>query len=714
MRAALSCYFGHVNLGYPAARAKTLLPALAHGLAALLFLLFSQAAVMADDEPTFALRVKAKCPTCDVQRAVFASTPWVNMNFAGQNLAGADFSNATLSGVSFAGANLSGANFSGATINDSGGVATVFTGANLTNTNFTGAVMSAADIQYATLSCTNFTNANMSGVIAGAALPGLNSGCAPVFTGATVDCNIAAFSGQLQLSGATIPSGCSQSTPQAAQDNVTGSPAWSCAGTTPSGFDNWTYVAASGGSDSNACTSAAPCASIAAALAACPSTGSCGALVYYGSFSVAQPIALGPNRAIYGACLNAPASPDASQYYSVITMTTAGAPVVSASAAKQSALSFLHLAASGATGNSGVSVGLQATDGSSLTLNSVSILAGKGNEGVSGASATTVGANGAAANGQNGGTSTCGAQGGQGGNGQDGTAELNPKGFKIYPTCSPSCTGTCSGSNGVPGGAGASGNYSNGGPVGSVVCGTNIKYNCDDGTGHPGQSGANGPSGPGGVASQNVTGNYTSSGWQPSVGGAGQAGGNGGAGGGGGGGGMCAANSVPFEENVHSGRVGGGGGAGGCGGPAGAAGTQGGASMAAILDASTLTVTNVSITGGTGGRGGNGGSSQTGGQGAAAAGGGVKSGGYSQGGPGGAGAPGGSGGGGAGGNGGPAFGIVLVNGAAVTGTPFYYTGYSGDVGLPGSAPNTANNILPALGGAQGTPGRVANTATFQY
>lgn len=234
-------------------------------------------------------------------------------NYTGANLSGANFSNATISGSSFIGANLTNANFSGATITSSGGIPTSFGGANLSNTNFTGAKLTAANIQYSTLSCTNFSNADMSGVIAGAALTGLSTSCAPVFTGATVNCGVAQFSSQLNLSGATVPTNCQ--TPKAlANAAAAGAPAWQCAGVTPSGYSNWTYANVSGGSDSNACTASAPCASVKAALAACLAGQSCGALIYFGQYTASQTVTLASNQALIGACLATSGSGDESNY----------------------------------------------------------------------------------------------------------------------------------------------------------------------------------------------------------------------------------------------------------------------------------------------------------------------------------------------------------------------------------------------------------------
>ncbi|MFZ5962596.1 pentapeptide repeat-containing protein [Thalassococcus sp. BH17M4-6] len=645
--------------------------------------------------------------------------PVVGENYAGQDLSGANFQNAQIEGSNFSGANLTGADFSGATITDQDGTPTLFTGADLSNTAFTAAAMSAADIQYATLSCTDFSDAQMPGVVAGAALVGLDASCAPVFTGASVNCNIAEFPDQLDLAGATLPASCPGATTQSAEAVAT-DPAWACAGTVPTGYDAWTYASASTGQDGAACTSEAPCASVAAALAACPSGGSCAALVYYDAYEVTETINLGPDQAILGACLpsSTPTSADASSYYSVISMTgtdSGGAPVVAADGTPNAALSFLHLSGNSPAAASAPSVTLQATNGAFLTLTSVTVVAGNGSDGDAGADASTTYSTPGSAGGTAGASnSQCTATGGSGGNGKGGTAELNMDGLKINPSCSSSCSGNCDGTNGAPGGAGASTSYSNGGGAGSTVCGSNITYNCDNGKGHGGQGGQTGPCGPGGAASTVVTGTFGADGWQPVKGGDGTAGGIGGAGGGGGGGGMCAANSTPISENVHTGQNGGGGGAGGCGGDFGRGGQQGGASIAVVLDNATLTVTDTVITGGRGGPGGKGGAALQGGQGSNGHAGFTKSGGYSDGGPGGNGAPGGSGGGGAGGNGGPALGVALVNGGTVSGTPVYFTGYASNGGDAGGTAATANNSCTPNPGAQGVPGRVANTETYQY
>jgi hypothetical protein len=668
----------------------------------------------------FETMVRTNCPKCTFETKVFVESNFVGSNFAGQDLSGADFSGAVLTGVSFAGANLAGATFANATIGGVDGQPSAFTGADLSHTNFTGAVFEAADLQYADLSCTNFTDANMDGVIAGAALPGLDAACAPVFTGATVNCQIAQFSGELNLSGATLPTNCGETTQAAAVETA----GWSCAGTQPDGFDAWTYVAASGGSDNGACGVDAPCATIAGAVDACPTSGSCGVLVEYGAYSLTQTVALSSNQGVFGGCLAVPPSPQASAYYSYVDMAGSdadGAPLFQLEGATGVSLSFLHLQGSDADAASAVSVGVRATGGSGLTLAAVSIVPGVGGPGDDGDGATGSPQGGGGGSGQSGGTNgSCPANGGGGGDGAYGTYSSDKQGFdQYYTTCTTSNTSAATGKAGQYADGDTSGSYSTGGSKGSSVC-TNvgITYDCDNGKGHGGLNGAAGSCGAGGAANANLTGNYTAEGWQPVIGAAGLAGGHGGGGGGGGGGGICAMQAVmPGDLYLHDGQHGGGGGAGGCGGNPGLGGTQGGASVAVILDASTLTVADgdlaSTITGGTGGQGGHGGASHVGASGGTGAAGATKSGGYSDGGPGANGGPGGSGGGGAGGNGGPAYGVILVNGATVTGTPFYYTGYSGSPGLPGTAPQTTNGCAP-IDGAQGLPGRVANTATFTY
>jgi len=438
-------------------------------------------------------------------------------NYTGANLSGANFSNATISGSSFIGANLSNANFSGATITSSGGISTTFGGANLSNTNFTGAKFTAANIQYSTLSCTNFSNSDMSGVIAGAALTGLSTTCAPVFTGATVNCGIAQFSGQLNLSGATVPTGCQ--TPKAlANAAAAGAPAWQCAGVAPSGYSSWTYANVAGGSDSNACTASAPCASVKAALAACPTGQSCGALIYFGQYMASQTVTLAANQGVIGACLATSGSGDESNYYSTLGLQSGvtGMPVLSATGAAHAAISNFQFTGSNASSAaSAVAVTVHLSSSSSLALQNVTVIGATGGVGVKGSDNTTTPSNGGGASGQTGASSSCAVAGGNGGNGQSGYSARSKVDCYGYACTNNSCNGV----TGAYGSMGYSASYSNGGSVGGVACQNSPFFNCDAGTGKSGQAGQSGQCGAGGSAQAVLTGTYGPTGWMPLPGG---------------------------------------------------------------------------------------------------------------------------------------------------------------------------------------------------
>lgn len=660
-----------------------------------------------------AAAISAKCPGCQVAQLNYSGQPLTDMNFAGADLSGADFSNARLQGVSFIGANLSNANFTGATLEDSPNTQapTSFSLANLSNANFSSASMGAANFQYSALSCTNFSKASMTGALFGAALYGLSSTCAPVFTGATVNCNIAQFGSQLNLSGATVPGNCpSAPAGEAAGADGGASPAWQCSGAVPEGFSNWIYVNPSGGSDSNTCSSASSaCASLAGGLSKCPSGASCGVLAYYNVYTISSTLNIATSQGLIGGCLATGSQPD---YYSVIQAgagAMAGQPIVSAAGAANAVLSGFHVEAASASGSaSASSVGVMVSNKSSLSLKDVNIIAAQGAAGAAG-SAGTPGSSGSAANGQSAGSNAaCNtANGGSGGYGMNDNPTVS---WNTSPDCSDSfCTApsgsSCSGSNGASGAAG--------GQHGNGVCYDFVSYQCDDGKGYGGNTGSAGTCGSVGQPDNDVIGTYGSNGWMPAVSGNGGNGGNGAGGGGGGGGGYCTAENLPWYVTSHPGQVGGGGGAGGCGGVGGTGGTQGGASFALIINDATVAMSGVTITGGLGGSGGAGGPGAIGGAPGGGAAGTTKSGGYSDGGPGANGMPGGSGGGGAGGNGGPAYGIAYVDGGTRTGTaPVFYTGYSGDTGSPTTTPATSgNSCTPALAPV-GKPGRVANENTF--
>lgn len=658
------------------------------------------------DNAQFIAVTEASCEGCDVAGGDYSGQTIEDHNFSGADLSNADFSNATLRGVVFIGANLTDANFSGAVITDSDTRPSSFALTILTRTDFTGATMDTADLQYAGLSCTNFDDADLSGAAVGPELTRLDASCAPTFTGATVNCEIAAQSDELDLSGATLPTDCEdQADPGPASET---DPAWSCGGHPPSGHDAWTYVDAETGTDDNACTAAAPCATIAAGMAACPDDSSCGVLTYYGAYDPADPLALADGQGLFGGCLTSGSRPE---YYSVLTAPDdeAGQPVIVADAVTDASVSGFHIEASDATGQeSSPSIAVRAANGASLSLANVTLIAGTGADGAAGA-AGSPGAGGGGASGRSGGTNgSCDAYGGDGGYGSDTDADAGFTSINCSDNWCTAPTGSsCQGGNGALSAGGATGSQSEGGALGNGVCSDGVGLYCDDGRGHAGQPGSAGSCGVAGTVTDDITGSFGDGGWQPSVGGHGGAGGHGGGGGGGGGGGYCASLVFAWSAISHPGESGGGGGAGGCGATGGQGGMQGGASIALLIDGATVNLAYSELIGGLGGHGGAGGPGEAGGSGGSSAPGDTKSGGYSDGGNGGYGAAGGSGGGGAGGNGGPSYGILRANDGTVTRDEVgYIAGYAGVAGLPGSAPPTSGNGCTPQPGEEGLSGRV--------
>ncbi len=286
--------------------------------------------------------------------------------------------------------------------------------------------------------------------------------------------------------------------------------------------------------------------------------------------------------------------------------------------------------------------GIRAVNGSSLTLQNVTITAAAGSAGTAGANgvpgidgmAGTDGApgqcddtNGAA--GGHGGSSPAGMPGGDGGNGGN-HAET--------------------GNDGAPGATGGGGTRGGaGGATGSK--------GSPGGIGDEGADGAPGRTGSGGTSAT------------PNAAWAGQNGVNGtngrpGNGGGGGGGGGGQAGVLVADGN---GNGGGGGGGGATAGTLGGGGSSGGGSFGIYLFASTLAVESSSITAGNGGVGGRGGNGGVGGAGGAPGRGGkVCLTEVGAGGDGGGGGNGGTGGGGGGGQGGPSLGIFKVGTSTAT------------------------------------------------
>jgi pentapeptide repeat protein len=660
------------------------------------------------------------CPGCSLAGADFSGRTLDRINFANADLSGANFTGATLRGVMLSGANLTGANFMGARIEPGGERSTSLVGANLSNANFTGATLSAADLQYANISCANFANSVLSGVVAGPALTQAGGGCKATFTGAQINCSLAAESARFDFAGATMPR-CAAPP----QRSAAATASWSCPNTNLSGLATLVYVAPTG-QDTSTCgaSSTTPCLTIGQGLAQCTGA-SCGVLAYYGTYNPTSTIALGSNKSIYGGCVT---GTPASNYVSIVNAPAGGVPAIAANSVSSSTLQGLSILGSSVAAtpaNAAASVAVSITGNSNVALNDVSVTGGRGGNGAAGTSGVS-GAAGTSASGTTAGTNpTCNASGGAGGPGM--TSHIN---YNMIDGHVHGCTTTCgsvSQTNTNCSGAscvgpqisacnGASGSGTSGfgygayaGNYGAAYCNFNICSQTQD-NGGPGGGGPSGACGASGAASSNINGSYVNGLWTASFGGNGVAGGNGG-GGGGGGSGQAYASACMDAQDDQSGGAGGGGGAGSCGASLGTGGQQGGASIALAVSQSTITLNTVTITAGAGGNGGNGGN----GAGAVAPGASASgsSGDVSTGGSGGGGGWGGSSGGGAGGNGGPSFGITFVSTPqASVATTTFYTGVSGGVGAAGTITNVSGAPCQSSGATLGTPGRVTDYVSF--
>jgi len=229
------------------------------------------------------------------------------------------------------------------------------------------------------------------------------------------------------------------------------------------------------------------------------------------------------------------------------------------------------------------------------------------------------------------------------------------------------------GEAGAPGAAGGAA----GGPGGSA--------------GNPGTAGGNGTSAPNGANGTNGTGgaafgNALSTGYVPSGGTGGTDGADGKGGGGGGGGGGQECNFC--QEGT--GNAGGGGGGGGSGGDRGTGGSGGGGSFGIYIYESNAVVTNnviIAKSGGNGGKGGNGGLGGSGGEGGDGGSASLTQ--IGRGGNGGRGGRGGHAGSGGGGGGGPSIGLQITGGTVTHNTNTYTNGPGGPGGPGGFNTNSA-------------------------
>jgi hypothetical protein len=351
-----------------------------------------------------------------------------------------------------------------------------------------------------------------------------------------------------------------------------------------------------------------------------------------------------------------------------VTRLTASGSVVTAESVTGAGLIDLEVV--GQTGAEN-SIGVFARS-SSLSLDGVSVQAAAGEDGSGGTSHV--------------GQAPSGGDGGQGDPGVENSSGLcdeapRPDGG----TAGTSVVGRIGGTGGQPGVGNQPGSDgTNGTGPGGGLKGVGVLYHGNPALAvHVGDDGADGIDGPNGPAGSS---NFSIDGYETSDGAAGAAGthGSGGGGGGGGGGGDTDCDSY--------GGGGGGGGGGAAGGPGGGGGETGGASVGVYLWATTLDISNSSVTTAVGGNGGAGGTGQLGGVGGL---GGPQNiyGGLGEqddatnGAAGGAGGDGGDGGDGGGGAGGPSIGVVIGGASVLQPTAVTYT--IGPGGAGGTSPGNA-------------------------
>ena len=462
------------------------------------------------------------------------------------------------------------------------------------------------------------------------------------------------------------------------------------------------YVAPAG-TDSPTCGEpASPCATIQLGIDRCASPG-CSVLVRYGRYATNAPIALKNGVNVYGGCLFADAAtfdPAAVHYRSIVDASPpAGTPAVQADAINTPTLVWgLAVLGKIETAAGAASIAMAANNSSGLSVQNVSLVAGKGGDGGSASAMppggigspgsrppsllSPVGGAGGAACSTNP-QSTVG-RGGQGADNQTLTADCGD----WYCDCTTSNPTASMGRPGIDNGNAKGGV---GGARGLQGCGCLRQDGVPDGpTGGTGDAGACGVKG--GTAASPF-GAFDGIRWIAGQGGTG-GGGSVGAGGGGGGSGGISAYTNFSTDHLYPGLPGGGGGGGGCGGPGGTGGGQGGASIALLLANTALKgdpngssiVPGPAGAGGDGGRGGVGGAGGIGGTswpghtidvGRADT---CTAFGPGTGGTGGVGGQGGAGSGGAAGTGGPSIGIALVGGSP---DPLWQRIYGGMPGAPG-------------------------------
>jgi hypothetical protein len=396
-----------------------------------------------------------------------------------------------------------------------------------------------------------------------------------------------------------------------------------------------------GGSNSNPGTEAQPLATVSAAVTKAAASSPPSAVdVAAGTYNEGAGVSVPSNITIEGGF-----DPSTWQQSSSETTTITGSPqAVLANGATGVLLDDLTLQGSAPSGYAQSAYGLRAVNGSSLTLQAVTVIGGNATAGQAGAGGDQ------GQGGQNGGT---------GGNGQSSggctSSYGSGGGAGTYVTAGGSGgNGGCSGGNGA---VGASGQTASGGADGGAGGFGGTGDDQDLTFGGNGTNGANGTKGALGSGGGNQLGNAGVS-WAGIAGGTGGTGQYGGGGGGGGGGGAYTYCVIFGVDCTYYGGAGGGGGAGsGAPGTGGTGGSSGGGSFGIYLWNSDVTLTHCAVTAGAAGGGGAGGNGALGGQGGAGGNGGNGIGGSGPGGTGGNGGAGGNGGSGGGGAGGPSIGI---------------------------------------------------------
>jgi hypothetical protein len=425
------------------------------------------------------------------------------------------------------------------------------------------------------------------------------------------------------------------------------------------------FVVATGGSDLNPGTRAAPMATLQAAMQRATSHGKRAVYAGKGTYIVNGTLHLTNGISFYGQYSPADNWTRSSLHE---TRILAGKTAVAAiNVSLETHVEGFAIMAANATlpGESSYGVRLQSSSGVVLRYNNIE--AGTGAAGSPGtdfpaALGGTDGVDGPDGDpdddaetipGGPGGQSPAGNTGGKGGNGG------KSPGFQGEP--------------GAPGTAGGA----DGGPGGSA--------------GNPGTAGGNGTSAPSGANGTNGTGGaafggHAASLYLPADGTRGTDGvdGKGGGGGGGGGGQEC----TFCQEG--SGNAGGGGGGGGSGGDGGTGGRGGGGSFGIYVDQSNAVITGNFIltkSGGNGGKGGNGGLGGSGGEGGEGGNASITQ--IGRGGDGGRGGRGGHAGSGGGGGGGPSIGLMIIGSTVTHGLNSYTSGTGGTGGAGGFNTNSA-------------------------